>query len=483
MFKKLRNKLLITNTLIIAALIMGSFSIIYFMTAQNTKRDIDQKLERAITEQMSGRNIKRGAKQTQNERERIEPPQTDNDGIQRDMGEAPPEEPNGEAPPEEPNGEAPPEEVKEPDNGASREMSVENLPDNVLPEPVSDNDEKKPFSLTFTVIADKDGTIRSENIPFSLDEDFYTDKIPELIDKREGHIKSESGNWKFRIGQTDGSYIIAFTECTAERSVMRNLILILSLVGLIALAAVLLIGFIIANSSIKPIEDSYNKQKQFVADASHELKTPLTTINTNVDVLLSHTDNKIAEEKKWLDYIKTEAERMTKLTNDLLYLAGLDHGGGNVIYSPVSFSEATESVILLMEAVIFEKNVNMDYSIEPDISVKASPEQLKQLVMILLDNAVKYTPASGSIRVTLAHEGADAALRVRNTGEGISEEAQKQIFERFYREDRSRSRESGGYGLGLAIAKAIVNEYKGSIKVFSKKNEFTEFTVKIPAVK
>ena len=157
---------------------------------------------------------------------------------------------------------------------------------------------------------------------------------------------------------------------------------------------------------------------------------------------------------------------MTKLTNDLLYLARIDHDDGNVIFSKVSFSEAAESVILLMEAVIFENNVNLTYDITPDLFVNGSTEQLKQLVMILLN-----------------HESSDAVLTVRNTGVGISEDAQKQIFERFYREDKSRARESGGYGLGLAIAKAITTACKGSIKVYSKKNEYTEFTVKIPVAK
>ena len=174
---------------------------------------------------------------------------------------------------------------------------------------------------------------------------------------------------------------------------------------------------------------------------------------------------------------------MTKLSNDLLYLARIDHEVGNVIFSKVSFSEAAESVILLMEAVIFENNVNLTYDITPDLFVNGSTEQLKQLVMILLDNAVKYTPKSGDINITLTHESSDAVLTVRNTGVGISEDAQKQIFERFYREDKSRARESGGYGLGLAIAKAITTACKGSIKVYSKKNEYTEFTVKIPAAK
>ena len=136
-----------------------------------------------------------------------------------------------------------------------------------------------------------------------------------------------------------------------------------------------------------------------------------------------------------------------------------------------------------MEAVIFENDVNLTYDITPDLYVNGSSEQLKQLVMILLDNAVKYTPKSPDIKITLTRDSSDAVFTILNTGEGISDEAQKQIFERFYREDKSRARESGGYGLGLAIARAIVTACKGSIGVESKKNEYTKFMVKIPMAK
>ena len=428
MFKKLRNKLLFVNTLIIASLVLASFSVIYIMTERNVTRGVEQKLNRAI-------------EMAHPQHGEMKLPKTD----ERNRGN------KIETPPEEPR--------KEPEN--------------------------QPFSLTFTVTTNTYGAVEKINIPFELNDDFYSDKIQDIIygDNPKGNLKSDTGYWAYKVSQIESGFIVAFTECQAEHTMLRNLFIILLLVGLAALTAAFLISLFSANRSIRPVEESYNKQKQFVADASHELKTPLTTINTNVDVLLSHTDSTIGEERKWLDYIKTEAERMTKLTNDLLYLAKLDHSDGNVILTKVSFSEAAESVILLMEAVVFENNVNLTYDITPDLYVNGSAEQLRQLVMILLDNAVKYTPKSGDIYINLVRDGADAVFSIRNSGEGISEEAQKQIFERFYREDKSRARESGGYGLGLAIAKAIAVSCKGSIRVNSRKNKFTEFTVKIPIIK
>ncbi len=426
MFKKLRNKLLIVNTLIIAALVLGSFSVIYIVTARNVSSGVEQKLDRAIN-------------------------------MQKDPK---------------------PKDNKKPNNLSKSENDRP-------PEPRNNDFGNEPFSLTFTVITDAEGNVENTNIPFILYEDFYSDKMYNIIHDadNEGIIRTNNGYWAYKVSPIDSGYVTAFTEFQAEHTILRNLFLILLLVGLCALTAAFLISLFSANRSIRPVEESYNRQKQFVADASHELKTPLTTINTNVDVLLSHPESTIGEERKWLDYIKTETERMTKLTNDLLYLARLDHNEGGVMLNRVSFSEAAESVILLMEAVVFENNVSLAYDIAPDLYVNGSSEQLKQLVMILLDNAVKYTPKSGDIKITLSRDSSDAVFTIRNTGEGISDEAQKQIFERFYREDKSRARESGGYGLGLAIARAIVDSCRGSIGVESIKNEYTEFVVKIPLIK
>ncbi|MBQ3462361.1 MAG: HAMP domain-containing histidine kinase [Clostridia bacterium] len=442
MFKKLRNKLLIVNTLIIAALVIGSFSVIYIITLQNTNRNIDIKLERSINFAKDDHEPRMGDR----EREGAEPS-------------------NGETPPPKP------------------EDDMRRMPDGEPPEMRENSGE--PFSLTFTVTTANEGNSQKKNMPFDLTEDFYTDKISGIIlsKNNQGQLTSDNGLWAYRVVKTDTGYIVAFTDINSEHNIMLNLLIVLSIVALLSLVAAFLISLFNANRSIKPVEDSYNKQKQFVADASHELKTPLTTINTNVDVLLTREDSTIGAEKKWLQYIKTETERMTKLTNDLLYLARLDHNENAVMLSPVSFSEAAESVILLMEAVVFEKNVNMTYDIAPDLTVNGNMEQLKQLVMILLDNACKYTPEKGNIQVKLKRTDSAAVFTVRNSGEGISDEALEHIFERFYREDKSRARKSGGYGLGLAIAKAITESYKGSIKAESVKNEYTQFTVKIPLVK
>jgi two-component system sensor histidine kinase CiaH len=211
------------------------------------------------------------------------------------------------------------------------------------------------------------------------------------------------------------------------------------------------------------VKEAFNKQKQFIADASHELKTPLAVINTNADVLLANSDDTIHNQVKWLHHIKSETERMKTLTADLLYLTEMEDSRIGLMFTNFNVSESVESVILTMEAIVYEKDISLTYEIEPGLTVRGSSEQIKQVVMILLDNAIKYTKAKGSISLTLQKQHSDILLTVTNTGEGIPSEHLARIFDRFYRANQSRSRKSGGYGLGLGIAKSIVEQHKGKI--------------------
>jgi two-component system sensor histidine kinase CiaH len=423
MFNKLRNHMLFINMVIISALLFITFTAVFLSSYHNSRRMINERLNSSLS-----------FVNPQGDRFRKNKPQDPNN------------EPFKETPP-------------------------------------NDTQHNNPhFLSSFSVTVDSDGNIVSVRAPYDLSDKTYEDYIEKIIQnpKGTGSIKYLESTWEYKCVPYDNGYAIAFTESEQQISFLRNLALILILVWFAALIFAFLISFYSANRSIKPIEDSYNKQKQFIADASHELKTPLTAINTNIDVLLSHGESTINEEKKWLSYIKSEAERMTKLTNELLYLARLDYDQNNMLYEKTSFSDAAEGVILTMEAVIYENKIKFSYNIEPDIFVLSSSELLKQLVMILLDNAIKYTPENGSIYLECKKRGQEAILTVKNTGEGISADDLTQIFERFYRTDKSRSRDSGGYGLGLAIAQSIAKSAKGSISVSSKPNEYTEFTVKLP---
>ena len=212
MFKKLRNKLLIINTLIIAALVLSSFSVIYIMTAQNVNKNIFIRPDH-------------------------NPRQKDN--MQKPIDDVPPDQ-NGNVPPN-PN-------------------TVDPNADNIN----KSDKQKQEFSLTFTVTTDTDGNIEKVNAPFDLTEDFYTDKINNIIygSEDKGQIRSLNGYWSYKVVPLDTGFIIAFTECQAEHAMLRNLFLILLLVGVVALTVAFLISLSSANRSIKPVEESYNKQKQ-----------------------------------------------------------------------------------------------------------------------------------------------------------------------------------------------------------------------------
>lgn len=341
-------------------------------------------------------------------------------------------------------------------------------------------------SIAFTLIIDNNKKITNYFSIFDMDEKFYESAKDKALSENSstGRFKLEDTYWEFIIRQSpeDSGYKMVFLDVTSRYSYLTNLIYTFSVVALVTLIAIYFISRFFANKSIKPIKETFDRQKQFVADASHELKTPLAVINTNADVLLSNSEDTIINQSKWIYFIKSEVERMTKLTNDLLYLAKADNSDMKLISTDFDLSETIENVILTMEASIFENNMVLDYNIEPNVISHGNSEQIKQVVMILLDNALKYTNPKGKISLLFKKYNNKAILKISNTGKGISEEHLDKIFDRFYCVDKSRSKNSGGYGLGLSIAKAIVEQHNGKISVKSTLNENTTFTVELPRV-
>ncbi len=210
----------------------------------------------------------------------------------------------------------------------------------------------------------------------------------------------------------------------------------------------------------KPARESFEKQKQFIADASHELKTPLSVIVASSEAL---EDN--PKEKKWLTNIKEEANRMNLLITDLLELAKSEQKTD--ILKDGNLSKVVELSTLTFEGKAFESNIKIDYDIDPNIKMKMSENSIKQLVEILLDNAVKHSEEKSTINISLKEDNNQIELLVKNKGEAIPKGEEEKIFERFYRVDKSRNRDSNRYGLGLAIAKNIVLNHNGKISAYS----------------
>ena len=225
----------------------------------------------------------------------------------------------------------------------------------------------------------------------------------------------------------------------------------------------------LTNWLIRPVEEAFLKQKQFIFDASHELKTPLSVIMTSAECL-----SKNPKETKWLDNIKSETERMNKLVLDLLNLAKYDNSYDHRVLSVIDLSKLVEKSVLTFESLIYDKGLNLKYHIDQDVNFKCVDSEMKQLVEILVDNAIKHAYDKSTITVDLIKKKDEISLVVKNRGDKIPKEEQSKIFERFYRSDNSRNRNENRFGLGLAIAKNIVLNHNGKIYVDCK-NGYTSF--------
>lgn len=272
---------------------------------------------------------------------------------------------------------------------------------------------------------------------------------------------------------------IAFADRTDEIESLTSLLKTSALVGFCGLLAFFGISLFLARWALRPIEKSWRQQRQFVADASHELKTPLTVILANMGIVLSHREETVQSQLKWLEYTQAEAARMKELVGSLLFLAQADGAQGEASLTAVNFSDVVWSSVLPFESVAFEQNITLVSEIADHIILPGSEDRLRRLTAILLDNAVKYAGERGTVTLRLQRAQEKALLTVHNTGEQIPAEQIPHIFERFYRVDSSRTRAQGGYGLGLSIAQSIVQAHHGKISVQSGPKG-TAFTVALP---
>lgn len=273
--------------------------------------------------------------------------------------------------------------------------------------------------------------------------------------------------------QSEQIILIADTEELSQKlwvSFIVSLVILAAAEITLALVCAKLVKWMTA-----PIEESFEKQKQFIADSSHELKTPLAVIMASAEAMEAEYPC------KWLSNITYESGRMSDLISQLLNLTKTDTKETMVLEN-TDLSKLTEKALLPYESIIFEKGARLNYSIQPDIYLEADSTQFKQLVAILLDNAVEHTPKNGAIDLRLFQKGHTITLAVANNGQPLKKGEEDKIFERFYRGDSSRNRKEGHYGLGLSIAKSIADNHQGQIKAFSQ-DGWTYFIVTFNAGK
>lgn len=315
-----------------------------------------------------------------------------------------------------------------------------------------------------------------------IDEEILQASIDKIIKSNEENskIKIDGRSYSYLMKTTPYGIKIALIDRTYQHSLLSGLLRSFVVVGALSLIALLFISIYLTNKSIKPIKDTFEKQKQFIADASHELKTPLTIIKTNASLILSDPKDTIENQRKWIEYISSQGDRMSELVNEMLSLAKLDVEENRVNLLPMNISKIIESVLLGFDAVIYENNIELETNIVKNIEINGDKESIKKLFSILVDNAIKHSNKTGNITVDLYSEKNKVKLKVSNTGDGIEKEHLDKIFERFYRIDTSRGRETGGYGLGLSIAKSIVEQHKGKIYAQSNVGSDTTFIVELP---
>lgn len=275
----------------------------------------------------------------------------------------------------------------------------------------------------------------------------------------------------YAVSDTSYGKAIVFIDNRIAEENIRTLIIYSIIVGIIGLIILFIISIYLSRWIVKPVEEAFEKQKRFISDASHELKTPLTVIRANTDIL--ETD---IGDNKWLKYINLEVGLMDNLVNKLLILAKVESGDDRSSYENIDFSKSVRGAAMPFESVAFEKGKNLNIDVETGIQLYGDRYAINQLVAILVDNAIKHTEENGTIEVKAKSNRGTKILEVSNTGAPIPEEDRERIFERFYRGDKSRNRSSRRYGLGLAIAKIIVEQHKGTITVECKEG-WTRFIV------
>lgn len=285
----------------------------------------------------------------------------------------------------------------------------------------------------------------------------------------EGYI----GNYiyKIRVFNNNEKEITLMENETAIKRLKTTFILACAF-AIFGLFAIYMIARKIAITIVEPVEESFNKQKQFVSDASHELKTPLAVIEANADVL----QTKVGE-SKWITYIQKEIQSMNKLVNDLLTLARMENTNSANIQK-FDLSKEVQMSTAVFESMIYEKEIKLETNINEGILFNGDKEDIKHIISIILDNAIKHTEKEGKIIVNVQKEKSEVKIEIKNQGEPIPEGEQEKIFERFYRVDKSRNRNEKRYGLGLSIAKGLVEKYNGTIKA-SSSDGFTSFIVKL----
>ena len=291
-----------------------------------------------------------------------------------------------------------------------------------------------------------------------------------------GREKGFAEEYRYCRAVCDGEVMLVFLNCQRELATFRGFLYACVGISAVGILAVFLLLLVFSGRIVRPVAESYEKQKRFITDAGHELKTPITIIRADADVLESELD----EENEWIADIRRQTSRLAELTADLIYLSKMEEENAALQMQSFSFSELVDETAQSFQSLALSKGRTFSASVAPDLQVNGDEKALAKLISILLDNAMKYSPENGTVALRLEQSGKLARLTVRNSTEPMEKGNAARLFERFAREDSSRNSESGGFGLGLAIAKAVTEAHKGTIHAESEDGLSLTVTAELP---
>ena len=317
----------------------------------------------------------------------------------------------------------------------------------------------------------------NEIIKIDLSGNIYTEEEIKNITSnilKENSIKGSYNELLYLVTTKDDYKLVSCIDMTITNNSSNKLLNIIIVIGISSMVIAFIISLIIAKKIVKPLELNDKKQKQFISDAGHELKTPVSVINANLELL-----EKEVPDNEWLNNIKYENERMRLLVTELLDLSRAENK--KMEFSKINLSHLVTGEALPFDAIAYEAGIKIESNIKDDIYVLGYETELKKLISILLDNAIKHNDGGDTIFINLFLNHKYATISVENSAKTLTEEEISHLFERFYRADEART-DGTHYGLGLAIAKAVVDNHKGKIRVESNNNK-VKFIVEIPSIK
>ncbi|WKY44254.1 ATP-binding protein [Eubacteriaceae bacterium ES2] len=326
---------------------------------------------------------------------------------------------------------------------------------------------------------------QSAQLPFTIVElqqiasDYFSENREKYL---YSNYKTDERNYKictYRIVNKNGELktIQVMKNMSLERELLDNTVKIIGLVMIIGASLSFLGGYFLSGRSLIPIKKTFQRQQEFLADASHELRTPIAVIQTNLEVVKTSGEETVESQKIWLDNAYGEVRRMQRIVEDLMFLARADSGDLQAQKTAVDLTFLLKVVSEKMAPLAAKKSISLYNNVAEELLIEGDEKQITQVFVILLDNAIKYSGDSTVIKINAQRVNSGIQVQVSDQGIGIPEADIKKVTQRFYRVDKARSRTEGGTGLGLSIAKWIVAEHQGELRIESQENEGTTVTV------